>query len=77
MTDEQLRKLIDLAIANNQDLRQAILNVEAARDPCQGQRADRLPGLDAQGSGSGQRNPADLPTMGRPTARRNGVPEQG
>ena len=63
--DAQLRKLVELAIANNRDLRQTLLNVQAARAQYRIQRADRLPGIDVQGSGTRQRVPADLSTTGQ------------
>lgn len=65
VADEQLRHLIDLAIVNNRDLRQTLLNVEAARAQYRMQRSDRLPGIEAQGSGTRQRIPADLSTTGQ------------
>ena len=65
IADESLRKLVELALSNNRDLRQTLLNVEAARAQYRVQRADRLPGIDAQGSGSRQRMPADLNPSGR------------
>ncbi len=60
IVDTQLRQLVDLALANNRDLRQTLLNVEAAREQYRVQRADRLPGIEAQGNGTRQRMPADL-----------------
>lgn len=60
IVDADLRKLIDMALANNRDLRQTLLNVQAARAQYRVQRADRLPGVEAQGSGTRQRVPADL-----------------
>lgn len=65
VTDEHLRRLIRLALENNRNLRQAILDIEAARAQYQIERADRLPGLEAQGSGSRQRVPSDLSTTGK------------
>jgi multidrug efflux system outer membrane protein len=41
--DVRLRQLIDLALANNRDLRVAILNIEQARAQYQIRRADQLP----------------------------------
>lgn len=64
VTDAQLRRVIELALEHNRDLRQAILNIEAARATYRIQRADRLPGLNAQGSGRRERLPADLSTSG-------------
>lgn len=59
VVDARLRALIDLSLRNNRDLRQAWLNVEAARAQYGIQRADRLPSVDAQASGTRQRVPAD------------------
>lgn len=64
VTDEALRKLVELALENNRDLRQSLLNIEAARAQYQITRADRLPTLDAQGTGTRQRVPGDLNTTG-------------
>lgn len=64
VTDDQLRKLIQLALDNNRDLRQALLNVEAARAQYRVQRADRLPGLNVQGDSTRQRLPADISNSG-------------
>lgn len=65
VVDPQLRGLVQTALANNRDLRQTLLNVEAARAQYRVQRADRLPGIEAQGSGTRQRVPADLGATGR------------
>jgi len=43
--DERLRRLIDLALANNRDLRVAALNIERARAQFQVQRAESLPSV--------------------------------
>jgi multidrug efflux system outer membrane protein len=43
--DERLRRLIDLALANNRDLRVAALNIERARAQYQVQRAVSLPNV--------------------------------
>ncbi|MCY0913311.1 efflux transporter outer membrane subunit [Massilia sp. H27-R4] len=50
--DARLKQLIELALANNRDLRVAILNIEQARAQYQIRRADRLPTLNASVSGS-------------------------
>ncbi len=63
--DEHLRTLIDVSIDNNRNLRQALLNIEAARAQYRVQRADRLPGLEVQGDGARQRVPADLSSTGQ------------
>lgn len=50
--DARLKQLIELALANNRDLRVAILNIEQARAQYRIQRADRMPtvGLGISGS---------------------------
>ncbi|NHZ81486.1 efflux transporter outer membrane subunit [Massilia sp. CCM 8695] len=50
--DARLKQLIELALANNRDLRVAILNIEQARAQHQIRRAERLPSLNATVSGS-------------------------
>ncbi|EWY37353.1 multidrug transporter [Skermanella stibiiresistens SB22] len=61
----QLRGLIQTALENNRDLRVAALNVEQARAQYRIQRSDLLPTLDAGGSLTRQRTPADLSRTGR------------
>ena len=55
-TDARLQQLIRLALANNRDLRVAVLNIEQARGAYQIKRADELPtvgaGLSAQRAAS-------------------------
>ncbi len=63
-TDEKLQKIIAAALKNNRDLRLAALNVERARALYGIQRAELLPAVNAVGSGSRQRVPADLSTTG-------------
>ncbi|MFA7346651.1 MAG: AdeC/AdeK/OprM family multidrug efflux complex outer membrane factor [Desulfurivibrionaceae bacterium] len=58
--DEQLQKLITLALANNRDLRIAALNIERSRAQYRIQRAELLPRIDATGAGSKQRIPETL-----------------
>ena len=62
--DERLRSIIEAALENNRDLRVAALNVERARALYGIQRAELLPTVEAVGSGSRQRVPADLSTTG-------------
>lgn len=64
--DPELRKILELSLQNNRNLRQAVLNVEAVRAQYRVQRAERLPGLDAQLNGSRQRSPADVAQAGVP-----------
>lgn len=63
-TDAALRQLIGTALTNNRDLRIAALNVERARAFYGIARAELLPTIDAVGSGSKQRLPADLSNSG-------------
>ena len=65
-TDEQLQKLIEMALKNNRDLRLASLNVERARALYGIQRAELFPTVNAVGSGSKERVPADFSTTGKP-----------
>lgn len=51
-TDPALRRLIDLALANNRDLRVAVLNIEQARAQYQIRRADQFPTINLGASGS-------------------------
>ncbi|MFP9230944.1 multidrug transporter [Pectobacterium cacticida] len=69
--DDNLRGLIRTALENNRDLRHAMLNVEAARAQYRIQRADRLPSIDAQGTGTRQRMPADLSSIGQSQVQEN------
>jgi multidrug efflux system outer membrane protein len=56
--DERLKRLIDIALKNNRDLRVAVLNIEAARANYGVRRADLYPNL---GVGlSGQRGPSQV-----------------
>jgi len=66
-TDEKLQKIITIALKNNRDLRLAVLNVERARAIYGVQRAELLPTINAVGSGSKARVPADLSSTGRVT----------
>ncbi len=49
-TDPNLEELIAQALANNRDLRVAVLNVERARAQYRIQRADRVPSIEATGA---------------------------
>jgi len=62
--DERLQQIIDTALKNNRDLRLAALNVQRARALYGIQRAEVFPSVNAVGSGSRQRVPADLSTSG-------------
>jgi len=54
VADARLRELIDLALANNRDLRLATLNMEQVRAQYQIRRADQFPTLNLGASGSRQ-----------------------
>jgi multidrug efflux system outer membrane protein len=64
--DTRLEQLIDLALANNRDLRVAVLNIERARAQYRIQRAALLPSIDATGSFTRDKLPASS-TYGTPT----------
>ena len=65
--DEKLHQVLTLAIANNRDLRLAVLNVERARALYGIQRAGLLPTLNAVGSAGKQLVPGDLTSSGNAT----------
>jgi outer membrane protein, multidrug efflux system len=67
----QLQQLIELALANNRDLRVAALNVEKSRAQFQIRRADLLPTLAVAGSAAAQRLPADLSPSDQAMIARN------
>ncbi|WP_458216891.1 efflux transporter outer membrane subunit [Paracidovorax citrulli] len=71
IVDDSLRALVETALANNRDLRQALLNVEAARAMYRVQRAERVPSLEAQGAGSRQRLSQDLVQPGYPPVQQS------
>jgi outer membrane protein, multidrug efflux system len=63
--DERLRRLIELALANNRDLRMATLNIERARALYQIQRSESLPAINAGASGNMQRQHEGLSATGQ------------
>ncbi|MCC4117219.1 AdeC/AdeK/OprM family multidrug efflux complex outer membrane factor [Aromatoleum toluclasticum] len=62
--DARLRELVELALANNRDLRISALNIERARAQYGIQRADLFPSISANGGQTAQRVPADLSRTG-------------
>ncbi len=64
VTDEVLRDMVGAAIDRNRDLRQALLNVEAAYAEYGIKRSDSLPTVAMQGTGTRQRTPAGLSQTG-------------
>jgi len=62
--DARLRQLIAIALENNRDLRVAVLRVEQSRAQYRIQRSELVPTLTATGSGTRQRQPADVSPTG-------------
>jgi len=60
-TDPRLQQLISLALANNRDLRVAVLNIEAARAQYQIQHSNQFPAINAGISGQRQTTGKDQP----------------
>ncbi len=69
--DEQLRKLIELALQQNRDLRVATLNVEAARAQYRIQGADLFPTINTVGSQLKEKLPANVLLPGSPSVTLN------
>ena len=63
--DKKLQKVIGISLANNRDLRLAVLNVERARAFYGVQQAELFPLVTASGTGSKQRVPAELSASGK------------
>ncbi len=70
VSDPAMQKLIELALANNRDLRVAMLRIEKAQAQYQIARADLLPKIDASAGANMQRTPASLSGMGVPVTSR-------
>jgi multidrug efflux system outer membrane protein len=70
-TDEKLQQVISAALTNNRDLRVAVLNVELARAMYGIQRAELLPAIDATGSATKQRIPANVQGFPEPMTVKN------
>jgi multidrug efflux system outer membrane protein len=64
--DPRLRRLVELALTNNPDLRVAVLNVEQSRAQYRIRRAALFPEIDATATGTRQRLPGDLSGTGKP-----------
>ena len=58
--DARLQRLIELGLANNRDLRVAILNIEKSRAQYRIQRSAQFPEIDVSGSNDTQRLPASV-----------------
>ncbi|MGJ7568288.1 AdeC/AdeK/OprM family multidrug efflux complex outer membrane factor [Variovorax sp. GB1R11] len=63
-TDASLQRVIEMSLANNRDLRVAVLNIEKARAQYRVQDAALFPSVSASAGGSGSRTPADLSSTG-------------
>lgn len=64
VVDPKLRQLIDLALANNRDLRVTALAIEKAQAQYQIERATLFPQINANAGSSATATPADLSTSG-------------
>ncbi|MEQ9510706.1 MAG: efflux transporter outer membrane subunit [Alloalcanivorax xenomutans] len=62
--EPELQQLIQTALANNRDLRLAMLDVEELRAQYRIQRADLFPDIGLNGTGTRQRVPGDLSNTG-------------
>jgi outer membrane protein, multidrug efflux system len=65
-TDQRLQSVIELALANNRDLRVATLNIEKAQAFYRIQRAELYPTFAASASGNAYRVPGNLTSKGNP-----------
>jgi len=65
--EPELQALIELALANNRDLRVSELTTEQLRAYFRIQRSALLPNIDGAANGSRQRTPADLSSSGQST----------
>ena len=64
--DARLRRVIELTLANNRDLRVATLNIERARAQYGIERAALLPTIAASGGANAQRTPGAMTQSGQP-----------
>jgi multidrug efflux system outer membrane protein len=69
-SDERLRKLIQLALEQNRDLRVAVLNIERTQALYQIRRADLFPQVDATAEANFQGVPAGFTSSGRHSTSR-------
>jgi multidrug efflux system outer membrane protein len=65
LIDENLKKIVELALSHNRDLKLSALNVEAFSAYYGIKRAELLPHLDLVGVGQRERTPSDLSQTGR------------
>lgn len=69
-SDEKLRKVIELALVNNRDLRVSVLNIEKAKAQYGINTAALLPKLSANVGQSASRTPANMSGTGEPVVNR-------
>lgn len=69
--DERLRQLIDLALANNRDLRQTALAIDKARAQYRVQRAGLFPAVSAGAGTTARRTPGELSGSGQAVTSRS------
>ncbi|HOB01930.1 MAG TPA: efflux transporter outer membrane subunit [Casimicrobium huifangae] len=62
--DARLRKLIELSLANNRDLRVAVLNIDRAQAQYRVQRAAQFPAINGAFAGQRQSGSSDVYTLG-------------
>jgi hypothetical protein len=67
IADEPTKRLVELALANNRDLRVAALNIVAAQAQYQIQRADLLPKIDATAGANMNRTPPSSQARAKPS----------
>ncbi|MFO1217870.1 MAG: efflux transporter outer membrane subunit [Burkholderiaceae bacterium] len=70
-TDPNLRRVIEMALENNRDLRVAALNIEKARAQYRIQRSELVPTVAAGGSQTAQRTPASVSGTGTDVVSRS------
>jgi outer membrane protein, multidrug efflux system len=75
--DEKLRKVIELALANNRDLRVTVANIEKARAQYDIERAAQLPSLAVNGAESASRTTQKLSTTGQKYVKRTYTADVG
>jgi len=71
ITDAPMKRIVELALANNRNLRVSLLNVEKAQAQHQIARADLFPKIDATADSSSVRTPASLSSTGKPYTSRS------
>lgn len=64
--DSELRRMVELALSNNRDLRVATLNIERARAQYRIQRSQLLPAVDVAVAGNSGRTPGSVSATGAP-----------